>query len=154
MYDGIYVLEDGKNYKLFDYTDLLRGDEELTLSDLDSDGDDDVLYLMAGKLYFKENRKNTQASSHISLPPLILSSDDNAFYNGAVYHEAVNGFNEASVSDGAINIEFNAPTNPGIKNFRMQYHTIVDRYLDETDTFTPETVETHIVDAIADTKTL
>ena len=150
VYEGIYVLEDGKNYKLFDYTDLLRGDEELTLSDLDGDGDDDVLYLMNWKLYFKENRKNTDTKQHISLPPLILDSDDNTFYNGDVHYEAVNGFNEASVSDGAINVEFSRPSNEDIKNFRMSYHTIVDKYLDDDDTFIPTNVETHIVDAIAD----
>lgn len=154
VYEGIYVLEDDKNYKLFDYTDLLRGDEELTLSDLDNDGDDDVLYLMSWKLYFKENRKNIEEKIYVSLPPLILGIDDNNFYNGEVYHEAVNGFAEASVSDGAINIEFSRPTNLEIKNFRMSYHTIVDRYLDEDDTFTPMSVETHIVDAIADRETL
>jgi uncharacterized repeat protein (TIGR01451 family) len=154
VYDGIYVLEDGKNYKLFDYTDLLRGDEELTLSDIDNDGDDDVFYLMAGKLYLKENRTNKADAQHVFLPPLILGADDNKFYNGDIYYEAVNGFNEASVSDGAINIEFSRPTNPDIKNFRMSYHTIVDRYLDEADTFTPQNVETQIVDAVADTKSL
>jgi uncharacterized repeat protein (TIGR01451 family) len=150
VYEGIYVLEDDKNYKLFDYTDLLRGDEKLTLSDLDDDGDDDVLYLMNWKLYFKENRKNTEESEHISLPPLILDIADNIFYNGDTYHEAINGFNEVSVSDGAINVEFSRPTNPEIKNFRMRYHTIVDKYLDENDSFIPRDVQTHIVDAIAD----
>jgi hypothetical protein len=154
VYEGIYVLEDGKNYKLFDYTDLLRGDEELTLSDLDSDGDDDVLYMMDGKLYFKENRKIAVDKNYLSVPPLILDSNDNRFYNGDIYYEAINGFNESSVSDGAINIEFSRPTNDEIKNFRMSYHTILDRYLDESDTFTPTSVQTQIVDAIADIDTL
>ena len=67
-----------------------------------------------------------------------------------MHHEAVNGFNEASVSDGAINVEFSRPSNEDIKNFRMSYHTIVDKYLDDDDTFIPTNVETHIVDAIAD----
>jgi uncharacterized repeat protein (TIGR01451 family) len=154
VYEWIYVLEDGKNYKLFDYTDTLKWDEKLTLSDLDSDGDDDVLYLMNGKLYFKENRKNTEEKQYFSLPPLILDINDNKFYNGEVYHEAINGFKEVSVSDGAINVEFSRPTNPEIKNFRMDYHTIVDKYLDESDSFIPSTVQTHIVDAIADIDSL
>jgi len=41
------VLEDGKNYKLFDYTEILEGDEIPTITDLDNDGDEDVLYLAA-----------------------------------------------------------------------------------------------------------
>lgn len=150
VYEGIYITQDGQNYKLFDYVDALRGDEEITLSDLDNDGDDDVLYLMDGTLYFKENRKQQTPLEYLSVPPLILGASDNKFYNGEIYYESVNGFTEASVSDGAINIEFQKPTNSNIKNFRMRYHTIVDKYLDDRDDYIPKQVETHIVDAIAD----
>lgn len=150
VYDGIYVLQDGRNYRLFDYIDLLRGDEEITLIDTDNDEDDDVLYMMDGKLYFKENRKNTQEKEYISLPPLILSVTDNKFYNGEIYFEAVNGFEEASVSDGFMNVSFTKPTLPQLKNFQMTYHTYIDRYLDTSDTYSPEIVETHIVDAFTD----
>lgn len=79
-----------------------------------------------------------------------MSPGDNEFYNGDVYHESVNGFREASVSDGYMNVIFTKPTNTLLKNFRLTYHTIVDRYLDDSDSYTPETVETHVVDAIAD----
>ncbi len=34
-------------------------------------------------------------------------------------------------------------------NYRLKYHTIVDRYLDEGDSFFPDTVQTHIVDGIS-----
>ena len=44
-YEGIYVREFGKNYRLFEYTDMLRGDEKPHIVDVDADGDDDVLYL-------------------------------------------------------------------------------------------------------------
>ncbi len=150
VYEGIYVLQDDKNYRLFDYVDHLKWNEEIELVDSDNDGDDDVFYLTNGKLYFKENRKNTEAKNYISLPPLIVSPGDNEFYNGDVYHESVNGFREASVSDGYMNVIFTKPTNTLLKNFRLTYHTIVDRYLDDSDSYTPETVETHVVDAIAD----
>jgi len=49
-----------------------------------------------------------------------------------------------------MNVIFKKPTNPALKNFRLQYNTIVDRYLDESDIYTPESVETHIIDALAD----
>jgi len=49
--------------------------------DSDNDADDDVLYLTNGKLYLKENRKNTLSKNYISLPPLIVSSGNNEFYN-------------------------------------------------------------------------
>jgi len=151
-YEGIYILEDDRNYRLFDYTDLLRGDEQTYLNDIDSDSDNDVLYLMNGILYFKENKKEAPIKSYISERPLIIPVRNNIFFqNSEVYHESVNGFKEVSVSNGAINVAFERPTDSRIKNFRMTYHTIVDKYLARDDSvYTPETVQTHIVDAIAD----
>lgn len=149
-YEGIYVLEHGKNYRLFDYTDPLRWDEVPMIIDTDNDGDDDVLYMVEGRLYFKENRTDTPTISHIPGPPLILDISDNKFFNGDDYYEAINGFIESNVTDGSINVEFQKPTNPDLKSFRMVYHTIVDKYRDESLDFTPEETQTHIVDALAD----
>jgi len=146
-YEGIYVKEDGRNYRLFDYTDMLIGHEIPVIEDMDNDGDNDVLYLMDGTLYFKENRKNTDASIHLPTP-LILSANNNNFYNGDIYYEAVNGFIESGVSDWAINISFSKPTNTDIKNFRLEYHTLVDRYIDDGNNLPPD-FETHIVDAMS-----
>lgn len=150
-YEGIYILEDERNYRLFDYTDLLRGDEQTYLNDIDFDWDNDVLYLMNGILYFKENKKEARVKSSISERPLIVPVRNNIFFqNSEVYHESVNGFKEVSVSNGAINVSFERPTNPRTKNFRMTYHTIVDKYLARDDSvYTPETVQAHIVDALA-----
>jgi len=147
-YEGIYVKEDGRNYRLFDYTDLLIGHEIPVIEDMDNDGDNDVLYLMDGTLYFKENRKNTSSTIHLPTP-LILGVNDNQFYNGDVYYEAVNGFIESWVSDGAINISFAKPTNTELKNFRLEYHTLIDRYIDDGNNLPPN-FETHIVDALSD----
>ncbi len=149
-YEGIYVMEYDKNYKLFDYIKPLRGDEEPTIVDIDNDGDDDVLYLVKGKLYLKENRKQSPVDFYVTEAPLILKSSDNVFYNGDRYYESINGFVESWVSDEAINVEFQKPTNPNIHNFRMVYNTIVDKYMDERKTFIPKKVQTHIVDAISD----
>jgi hypothetical protein len=151
-YEGIYVLEDGKNYKLFDYTEILEGNEIPMIIDLDNDGDEDVLYLAAGKLFFKENRKNNLIKQHVTGVPVILKSNKNKFYNADVYFEAINGFEQWAVSDGAMNIEFSRPTDTSIRNFRFEYNTIVDRYLDRSDTFIPQSVNTHIVDAVASPK--
>jgi len=149
-YEGIYVLEDDKNYKLFDYTDILKGDEVPKIIDLDKDGDQDVLYLAKGRLYFKENRWSSEEKEYFSTPPLILAADDNKFYNGDTYYEAVNWFRESWVSDGTINIAWQSPSREEIKNYRIEYHTIVDKYLDETDSFTPRSVKTHIIDGVSD----
>jgi hypothetical protein len=51
-----------------------------------------------------------------------------------------------------MNIEFSRPTDTSIRNFRFEYNTIVDRYLDRSDTFIPQSVNTHIVDAVASPK--
>jgi uncharacterized repeat protein (TIGR01451 family) len=149
-YEGIYVREYGKNYRLFEYTDMLRGDEVPTIEDMDNDGDDDILYLAQGKLYFKENQKQKANVSHVTGNPLILTTGQNLFYNGDTYFEAINYFSEVNVSDGAINVEFMRPTNPDLKNFRMTYHTIVDRAQNDRDDFIPQSVDTHIVDALSD----
>ena len=34
--------------------------------------------------------------------------------------------------------------------FRMQYHTIVDRYMNDRDDFVPQSVQTHVVDALTE----
>lgn len=149
-YEGIYVREYGKNYRLFEYTDMLRGDEEPKILDMDGDSDDDILYLAGGKLYFKENRKVPEAAkSHVSGGPITLQSDDNMFFNGRVYHEAVNYFEEMNVSDAAINVSFLKPTDTTLQNFRMKYHTIVDRYIQEgQEDAIPKENETHVIDAL------
>ena len=57
-------------------------------------------------------------------------------------------FSEIGASDGAINIEFKKPSQSTLNNFSLEYHTIIDRVLDERDTFIPEAVQTHVVDAL------
>lgn len=110
--------------------------------------------MMDGALYFKENRKNTPSKNYFTTMPLRLDVRDNIFFNNTRYFEAINGFEEAVVSNGAINVAFERPTNPLLKNFRMTYHTIVDRYLALDDSlYIPERVEEHIVDALADIDT-
>jgi hypothetical protein len=127
-YEGIYVLEFDRHYRLFEYLDELRGDEYTAPIDIDQDGDDDLLYMVAGEVFLKENLKNTDIKSYVNLPPLILTADDNSFYNGDIYYEAINGFQEANVSDSHINIQFQAPTNTASDNFRMEFYTIVDKF--------------------------
>lgn len=150
VYDGIYIEEDGKNYKLFDYTDMLSGNEVPHVVDIDNDGDDDIMYRVNGRLYLKENNKIREKTNHIATP-LIVRASQNVFFNRDNYIEALNGLKEAGVSDGAINVEFQKPTNKNISQFRMKYHTIVDRYLGEDDqNFIPKNVETHIIDAFSE----
>ncbi len=145
-YEWIYVLEYGKNYKLFDYTDILDGSEEPAIIDIDGDKDEDILYMANGKLYFKENRKIIQEKKYFSTPPLILSANNNKFFSWE-YFEALNYVSEAHVSDEAINVSFLKPSNTKISQFRMTYHTLVDRYLYSSDVYQSNQLATHIVDS-------
>lgn len=150
-YEGIYVLEHGKNYRLFDYTDMLSGDEVPYPVDIDNDADDDVLYLADGKLYLKENHKNEPNKAYISAP-LILEAGRNPFLSGQTYIEALNNFSEAGVSDGYINIEFARPTDSLLSLFRLRYYSIVDRYMSEdSSAYIPQDVTAHMVDGVSDT---
>jgi hypothetical protein len=147
-YEGIYILEDGKNYKLFDYTKILQGDEEAYVGDLDRDGDEDVLYLAEGKLFFKENHKQSEEKSYLRSMPEILPVSENVFYNGTRYYEAVNDFRAGAVSDGAINMTFTPSSRSDINLYRVKYHTIVDRYIDSRESYIPQNVEKHVIDAL------
>lgn len=150
-YEGIYVLEFDRHYRLFEYLDELRGDEYTTPLDVDQDGDEDLLYMVAGEVFLKENLKNTDTKSYVNLPPLILTADNNSFYNGDVYYEAINGFQEANVSDSHINIQFQAPTDESRDNFRMEFYTIVDKFRHLGDQeYIPANTKKQIVDAFAD----
>jgi len=150
-YEWLYVLEFDRHYRLFEYLDELRGDEYVTPTDVDGDGDDDLLYMMNNQVFLKENLKNTDAKEYASLPPLILNVGDNVFYNGDIYYEAINNFEEANISDGFINVRFKAPTDILLDTFRLEFYTIVDKFRNLGDEeYRPRQVKKFVVDAIAD----
>ena len=70
-------------------------------------------------------------------------------FNGDVYYEAINGLTEVGVSDGSINVEFQKPSRADISKYTFSYNTIIDRYIDSRSDYIPQSVETHIVDAIS-----
>ena len=152
-YEGLYVLEYDRHYRLFEYLDDLRGDEYTTPIDIDGDDDEDLIYMMNNHVYIKENLKNKNRETYVSLPPIILQSWDNLFYNGDTYFEAINGFREANVSSNFINISFNAPTDLSLNFFRLEFFTIVDKFrnLEDSD-YIPSWIKKFVVDSISDVK--
>lgn len=56
----------GKQTRLFDYIDQVDKDSVVVEIDADNDGDSDVIYLMAGALYLKENLSKSPAIKHVS----------------------------------------------------------------------------------------
>ena len=52
---------------------------------------------------------------------------------------------------GSINVVFNSPTNKNIKQFRLEYYTRVDKFLNEWNSnYVPKKISKNIIDAIID----
>ncbi|PID86452.1 hypothetical protein CSB08_00530 [Candidatus Gracilibacteria bacterium] len=150
-YKGLYILEGGENYRLFDYIDILNGNEETTIIDFDEDGDDDLLYMVNNKLYLKENLTKNKNKIYLNTAPTIVKSIDNKFYNGDIYYESINYFDKMGISDGFIDVKFNGSTNKEINNYRLEFYSIVDKWLNkENSLYTPIGIKKGVIDAFSD----
>ncbi|MCD5380636.1 VCBS repeat-containing protein, partial [Candidatus Gracilibacteria bacterium] len=146
-YKGLYIIEKDKSYRLFDYIDELGGDEEFTNIDFDSDGDTDLLYLVNGQLYLKENISIKNTTNTNSSTILKVRSEKNKFL-GTEFIEAINGFRETNTDNKSINISFNAPKNPEIKHFVYEYYTTVDKFSSELlHDYNPAGISKNVVEA-------
>ena len=146
-YKGLYVIEKNKSYRLFDYIDELSWNEKYTNIDFDSDGDIDLLYMVNGQLFLKENISIREDESPSSESILKVRSENNRFFNWE-FVEAINGFRETNTDNKSINISFNAPTNTNIKHFKYEYYTIVDTFSWENIWgYIPEWVSKNIIEA-------
>ncbi|MCD5385392.1 hypothetical protein LRZ95_01855, partial [Candidatus Gracilibacteria bacterium] len=150
-YKGIYVVENDKSYRLFDYLGELQGDEIIKMYDMDGDNDDDVLYFVNKQLYLKENLENKSTKIYVSENPIVVNIDDNKFYNGDVFYESINNAHEIGDDHGNINIGFTAPTNINLNKFRLGFYDRVDKYINEdNNSYRPKFIKKDIVDAISD----
>lgn len=132
-YEGIYILDkNNKQVRLFDYTDGVDGKEELVYSDVDQDGDDDIIYRMDNSLYLKQNFLKDTEASHFSDSPkvrdwqdfLSMSSNDGVLRILA----APNYFEETFTASNEIDFSFRA-ANPLSDNlFRLEYSDYIDRF--------------------------
>ena len=148
-YEWIYVLQGDNNYKLFDYTDELLGDEITTPIDIDSDGDQDLIYMVDGHVYLKENLYKDAVKTYVNLPALSLDSDDNRFFDGSTFYETINGFEEVNVSNESINAGFLAPTS-WLENFEVEFYNRVDKSINtDNGGYVPENVKKYMVSAFA-----
>lgn len=134
QYEGIYILDkNNKQVRLFDYTDGVDGKEELVYSDVDKDGDDDIIYRMDNSLYLKQNFLKDTEASHFSDSPKVRdwqdflstsSSDDGT----SKILAAPNHFEETFTTSNEIDFSFQ-PANPLSDNlFRFEYYDYVDRF--------------------------
>ncbi|MDD2907859.1 MAG: VCBS repeat-containing protein [Candidatus Gracilibacteria bacterium] len=147
-YEGLYILENNKSYRLFDYKDELQGDEETTIIDFDNDSDEDLLYFANNILYLKENLGIKDKKVYLNESPLILDSSDNKFLNGDTYISAVNNAKSNTSTSSFINISFSGIKN--INNYRLSFYNVVDKFLNERlSTYIPEYRKKSVIDAIA-----
>lgn len=148
-YEGIYILQDNHNYKLFDYTDQLSGDEQTHPIDVDNDGDNDLLYMVDNQLYLKENLNRNANDTYVNSPALSISADDNVFFNDERFIEALGGLGEISVGNGFINAEFDIPT-ADIHNFSLEFYDRIDASINRNNNnYIPEDTKKYIIDAFA-----
>ena len=146
-YEWIYVIEGQKSYRLFDYLEWLEWDEVTKSFDYDKDGDDDILYMVNGELYIKENQKEKRKKSYVSTPPLIHTS--HKFYSGD-FIEAINRAKESGWDSGAINIEFLSRSWEDTLHYRLEFFDRVDKFLNvETENYIPEFIKSVIIDSFA-----
>lgn len=133
QYEGIYILDkNNKQVRLFNYIDTVDGKEELIYSDVDKDGDDDIIYRMNNSLYLKRNFSNDVPTSHSSDSPKVLSPQDFLYTvtdNGSSrILSAPNHFEETFITSGEIDFSFR-PASPFRDNlFRFEYYDYVDRF--------------------------
>jgi hypothetical protein len=153
-YNWLYVIQDKKSYKLFDYIDELDWKEETKVIDFDLDWDSDILYLANNSLYLKENLSKLPSKNYITDSAIILDSDDNIFYNSDIFYESVNNFRESNTSNEAIDISFSNSTRvweDSIYNYRLEFYNRIDKFIAESDTsYRPEYIKKNIIDSFSD----
>lgn len=124
--------KNNKQVRLFDYTDGVDGTEELVYSDVDQDGDDDIIYRMDNSLYLKQNFQEDVVAGHYSDVPKVYNWQDflqMVSENGvSKILSAPNHFEETFIASNEIDFSFR-PANPLKDNFfRLEYYDYVDRF--------------------------
>jgi hypothetical protein len=56
---GLFVIIEGRNENILNYTDELSGKVNMLFTDMDHDGDEDIIYALGGDVYIKENHKKS-----------------------------------------------------------------------------------------------
>lgn len=150
-YKWIYIIENWKNYRLFDYIDELSWDEKLDHADFDNDWDEEIIYMVKNELYIKENLQIKNKQENEINDALILYRDKNKFYNDSDFYEAVNNVKESDSTDWYISLGFDTSDRKDINSYRLEYFTIVDKSLNEDyDNYTPKWIKKTIIDSFED----
>jgi hypothetical protein len=151
LYSGIYVLDDGKKTRLFDYLDQIDGTEEAILINPTNSGTgkEDVVYRMDDGLYLKKNLKAEDAK--VSTDRIKTYSLDDLLSENAAKPTAPNFFRESIVSSNQINFSF-SPAKETDRRFRLEFFDYVDRFdrLARGDANSAPPTPSRVVDLFAD----
>ena len=148
VYEWIYIIENERSYRLFDYKDELLWNEKTTIIDFDGDNDEDLLYFVNNSLYLKENLENKPVKTYLNESPIILESDDNKFLNWSTYISSINNAVSTNWSSWIIDLSFSSKN--FINNYRLSFYTLIDKFINEDfSNYTPKFKKKSIIDAIS-----
>jgi len=108
------------------------GKEEVIYSDVDKDGDEDIIYRMGNSLYLKKNFQTDAQASHFSDSPKVFAwqnflqivSDNGS----SKILSAPNHFEETFITSGEINFSFQPANYLSDNFFRFEYYDYIDRF--------------------------
>ncbi len=147
-YKWIYILENDVSYRLFDYLDELQWNEKTTTIDYDNDTDKDLLYMVSGELFLKENFEKRELPVNQTPNPETVDSWDNKFFNWDIFFEALNNTKESISKNNFINFSFDAPRRDDLHNFRLEFFNLVDKFVNQDyDLYMPEGVYKEVIDS-------
>lgn len=154
-YKWLLVLESSRSYKLFDYIDILNWDEKTKAIDFDEDWDDDLIYMVKNEIYLKQNLTKKKNKSYSTGQPIEIKSSNNKFYNNSIFYESVNNVRKMWTSDWYIDVAFNWSTNSKINNYRLEFYTIVDKWLNkENNLYTPKNIKKNVIDSFSNVENI
>lgn len=132
----------------------MDGKEELISSDVDGDGDDDIIYRMDNSLYLKQNFLKDTPITHSSASPKVISWQDFLLMNSETSRilAAPNHFEETFIASNEIDFSFQGANSLHDNFFRFEYYDYIDRFDKITSGENPLSVSpktaTHKVDLI------
>ncbi|MFH1284826.1 MAG: S-layer homology domain-containing protein, partial [Candidatus Peregrinibacteria bacterium] len=92
--EGFYIVVDGQNESILNYTPELKKTVNTLFSDVDGDGDTDIIYSMGGDLYLKENYK--KSGPQYPKGEVVLSATSSSVSDFAVSQSGQGGITETS----------------------------------------------------------
>lgn len=134
QYEGIYIIDNGKQIRLFDYTDPVDGTEELLYGDFGGNGGRDIVYRMNNSLYLKKDLSVTPRSHSATDPRTIdwrdflgLGAPDAGDGSGNP-RMAPNYFHESFSNSNEIDFSFQPADPTNDSQFRLEYYDYIDRF--------------------------